>query len=126
MGTVLFVSLCISAAEALVPMPGEKAPVYPSSLTVKRSAAQDYLGPLFRWYGQTSQEKSIHRCPFLISCSVYARRAIQEKGFLWGTVLFIDRYFYRENQEAYKHYLRVERKGRILLDDSSFLNGESQ
>jgi hypothetical protein len=48
--------------------------------------------------------KSIARCPYLCTCSAFARRAIEVHGFVLGLVLFVDRFFYRENRQLVQHY----------------------
>ena len=48
--------------------------------------------------------KSIARCPFLCTCSAFARQAIETHGLVVGLVLFVDRFFYRENRQLVQHY----------------------
>jgi putative component of membrane protein insertase Oxa1/YidC/SpoIIIJ protein YidD len=62
--------------------------------------------------------QSIARCEFATSCSQFAHDAIDRRGFLVGMIVFIDRFFFRENQAAYDHYDWVLTPGgRIRLDD---------
>jgi hypothetical protein len=82
---------------------------------------------LIRFYQTDISPSSISRCPFLVSCSNFAMRAIQKYGFLPGTLLFIDRIYYRENSAAYLFYPK-KRDGRLILklDDTFFLDGEAR
>jgi len=71
------------------------------------------------FYQTNLSPKSISRCPFSLSCSRFAVESIKQRGPLFGACLFIDRYFYRENEEAYLHYGLVEvRDGTLKLDDA--------
>lgn len=63
---------------------------------------------------------SIQRCPFKISCSNFAKIAIKKHGVL-GILIFLDRYFFRENISAYINYNFVLTKGVLKLDDSFYL-----
>jgi hypothetical protein len=74
------------------------------------------------WYQHDVSPSSIDRCPFLISCSHYAQRAIAAYGFLKGLCLFIDRNLYRENMEMFRLYALIQKQnGTLKLDDSFFL-----
>ena len=76
---------------------------------------------MINWYQDEVSPNSIQRCIFNISCSNFAEIAISKYGLV-GLLFFIDRYFYRENSEAYIHYPRIIKKnGQIKLDDKEFL-----
>ena len=64
---------------------------------------------------------SIQRCPFKISCSNFAKIAIKKHGF-YGMLIFLDRYFFRENISAFKNYNFVLTKGVLKLDDTFYLH----
>ncbi len=105
--------------------PGEeRIPFQPSVSTV-----QEPQGLLLTWFDRAIEyyqkkisPRSVSRCPFSVSCSHFASRVIHRHG-LYGIALFVDRYFYRENGEAYAHYPLVETSRRTLkLDDSFFLD----
>lgn len=73
------------------------------------------------FYQKNIAQRSIHRCPFKTSCSVFAKTAISRYGIV-GLAMFLDRYYFRENKFAFLHYKRIEEKNGILkLDDSPFL-----
>lgn len=73
------------------------------------------------FYQKNIAQRSIHRCPFKISCSAFAKTAISQYGIV-GLAMFLDRYYFRENKLAFIYYKRVEEKNGILkLDDSPFL-----
>lgn len=74
-----------------------------------------------KYYQSSLSVKSVSRCPFEISCSNFALHAVQRYGVA-GIPLIIDRYFYRENVEAFSLYKRtVSRNGVVKLDDALFL-----
>ena len=76
---------------------------------------------LISFYQTNISPQSISRCPFKISCSMFAQKAIERYG-IFGVAMFIDRYYYRENHEAFAHYkLVVTDQGILKLDDALFL-----
>lgn len=73
-------------------------------------------------YRQSSDRDSIHRCLFHVSCSHFAQAAVERQGLIVGAVMFIDRYFYRENQAARALYPLVgEDDGTYRLSDATFV-----
>lgn len=78
------------------------------------------------WYQHDISPSSIDRCPFLISCSNYARKAIATHGLLKGLCLFIDRNLYRENIEMFRLYTLIQKQNGILKLDDSFFLAEDQ
>ena len=80
---------------------------------------------IYDLYQTKVSDKSIHRCPFYTSCSRFYSIALREYGCLWGSIMFIDRYFYRENKAAYKYYdFKSRDDGVLKLDDDYFLYGK--
>lgn len=66
--------------------------------------------------------RSVKRCPFYVSCSDFARLAVQRCGPIAGTAMFIDRNLYREHPMASAYYpLREDAAGALKLDDGFFL-----
>ena len=61
--------------------------------------------------------KTIHRCPFEVSCSHFLTASIKNHGPLKGTALFLDRYFYRENMDIPSHYEAVVKNNRLVYND---------
>lgn len=85
------------------------------------SLLTEVSGLLISFYQTEISPQSISRCPFKISCSSFAKSAIEEYG-LFGLAMFIDRYYYRENHEVFAHYrLVVSKQGILKLDDAPFL-----
>ena len=81
----------------------------------------DIANSLISFYKKDISNGSISRCPFVISCSSFCKEALNSYG-IWGLVLFIDRYFYRENFDAFSHYKLIGTKSGVLkLDDTLFL-----
>ena len=83
---------------------------------------QEPVVDLIRFYQEKIAPHTIARCPFVISCSNFAARAIEEKGLAFGICIFVDRYYYRENAAAFQLYGLVTTDGAILkIDDSEYL-----
>jgi len=78
---------------------------------------------LIHLYQNHAAPNSISRCPFVISCSHFADRAL-EKYNLLGIPVFIDRFFYRENNELFGRYPKVLLKNKPRYNDSFYLTGE--
>ena len=74
-------------------------------------------------YQTQASPNSISRCPFVISCSHYADKALDKYG-LFGVPVFIDRFFYRESAELFELYPKVFMNHRPKYDDSFYLTGE--
>jgi hypothetical protein len=61
---------------------------------------------------------SIARCRFARSCSRFAARSVEDEGAIVGLLLFWDRFFYRENDDAFRQYRWVRTPGgAVRLDD---------
>lgn len=82
--------------------------------------------PAIHFYRRRIAVQSIDRCPFHISCSNFAERAVERFGLVRGVALFIDRHYFREHSGALHLYpLREARRNdriRLKLDDSFFLS----
>jgi putative component of membrane protein insertase Oxa1/YidC/SpoIIIJ protein YidD len=73
------------------------------------------------YYQEKISPQSISRCPFEISCSNFAKKAIEKKG-VFGLIIFLNRYYFRENAECFSKYKIVQtQEGILKLDDASFL-----
>jgi len=85
-----------------------------------------FIRKMISLYQHQSTENTISRCPFYISCSSFALKSVKEHGIFLGSLLFIDRFFYRENSSIYKHYNFKRRDNSVLkLNDRYFLYGDS-
>ncbi len=62
------------------------------------------------------------RCPFHISCSSFTLKKITENGLIFGTVISIDRLFFRENPMSFKIYPFIKNNRIYKLDDSFFID----
>ena len=72
---------------------------------------------LIGFYQSNLSTRSISRCPFQISCSVFTKEAIRKKGILLGTSMFIDRFYFREHSYSARHYeLRTGASGKLKLE----------
>lgn len=83
----------------------------------------DYISLVaISFYQSSVSDKSVSRCPFEISCSRFAVKAI-EKYSLLGYPIFIDRYFFRENASAFSLYTKkLTNNGIVKLDDKIYLS----
>ncbi|GEM_PF-4132494 len=73
-------------------------------------------------YRANASETTVHRCPFHTSCSHFISDSLNKKGIIVGTLASIDRYFFRENLDAYNHYpLLNNPNGEIKINDDAFL-----
>ena len=79
---------------------------------------------LVHWYQRRIAPRSVSRCPFAVSCSSFAARAVREQGALAGMCRFIDRNLYRENPGMTRYYDWIELPdGSLRLDDTFYLDG---
>lgn len=117
------------AAVFVLPLAAEDAPwdydqppgPTPSS-AAPPSLAVDLYRTLVEAYRDNKETTSIHRCLFDVSCSHFAERAITNRGVLVGSILFVDRYFFRENFSAWQYYPKFkDADGDYRLNDSYFL-----
>lgn len=98
--------------------PGETAPLLLSSAVTEPSVADR----LVDFYQNVLKYNTIHRCLFYTTCSYFAKKQIEKRGWILGTLYFIDRYFYRENLSAFALYPLIQNKdGVYKLDDDYFL-----
>ncbi len=129
----LLLQAAILPAQVPVPQPDgwepdAAAPAVAQGMPDKAEATVDagLAGTLIRFYQTDISPNSISRCPFLVSCSNFALRAIESHGVVAGTLLFIDRIYFRENPDAHLFY-PMKRDARLFprLDDTFFLDGEA-
>jgi hypothetical protein len=80
---------------------------------------------LFRAFIDLYQKKvstnSVQRCPFTLSCSQYAMHALEHYDIL-GIPLFIDRFFFRENESLLDNYIIRKWDRKTTFDDSFYLH----
>lgn len=78
---------------------------------------------LIKYYQDRVSTKSIHRCPFHLTCSNFALKSIKQYGLFSGSIRFIDRYYFREHTRAKRYYpLIFDNDGVTKLDDYFFLD----
>lgn len=76
-----------------------------------------FLDQATQAYQTKISSKTIHRCPFEISCSRFLRISVEKHGTVKGFALFLDRYFYRENAAIPQNYETVVRNNRVVYRD---------
>jgi hypothetical protein len=97
-------------------------PPPPPAAEKPRSLLGDVFEGLVTAYRKNEAATTIRRCSFQVTCSLFAEKAVSRYGFVIGGVLFVDRYFYRENQDSRNHYPLIgEPDGTYRLDDSPFV-----
>ena len=112
-----------------VPWEPEDLPVAEAASWTEPLQKPALLKPLaqsaIQFYRRRIAIESTDRCPFHISCSRFAEKAVQRFGFVRGIALFIDRHFFREHVGARQYYsLRealVNNRITLKLDDSFYL-----
>lgn len=113
--------LCAAAEDAPWDFGSPQAPVTTEGAR-PGSLGSAVLGVLVNLYRDNKENTSIHRCIFHISCSHFAQSAVEKRGVVLGGIMFIDRYFYRENNDARLFYpLEHEPNGTFRLNDGPFL-----
>jgi len=115
-------------SQTSMPEPWESGEGIPNLLQKKYDVQQphsplDYISTVaISFYQSSISDKSVSRCPFEISCSRFARTAI-EKYSLLGYAIFVDRYFFRENAGAFSLYTKkLTANGIVKLDDKIYLS----
>jgi len=83
------------------------------------SSVQEYsfLTHANQVYQSKVGSKTIHRCPFEISCSKFLRISVEKHGAVKGFTLFLDRYFYRENTMIPHNYEAVVKNNKVVYRD---------
>ena len=84
---------------------------------IDQEQPDSFLAKANKKYQSIIGSKTIHRCPFEISCSHFLTISIKNHGTIKGTALFLDRYFYRENAFIPTHYEAVIKDNRVVYRD---------
>lgn len=91
--------------------------LYSQAQDSSRVQEDSFLANANQAYQSKVGSKTIHRCPFEISCSKYLRISIEKHGAVKGFALFLDRYFYRENTMIPHNYEAVVRNNKVVYRD---------
>ncbi len=84
---------------------------------IEQKQQDSFLTKANNKYQSIIGSKTIHRCPFEISCSHFLTISIKNHGTIKGTALFLDRYFFRENAFIPTHYEAVIKDNRVVYRD---------
>ena len=76
-------------------------PVSGSSLNVL------FYGPVHFYREHLSKKRTAH-CPCYPSCSKFAVDSFKKYGFFFGSLMTVDRMFYRENSSMSRYYLAIK------------------
>lgn len=94
---------------------------YFSNASPPKSIFLEATNYLISFYKKDISTGSVNRCPFAISCSSFLKKALKDQS-IFGLFMFFDRYFYRENLDAFSHYKLIQTNyGVLKLDDGLFL-----
>lgn len=103
--------------------PYEAEDLGPQAPTADPSVAMGPLSELalaaIRYYQVHIGPTSVSRCPYLVSCSVFAYDQVYRLGF-FGIPAVIDRIFYRENIDTFRHYPSYILPSGLVRHDDSF------
>ena len=88
-----------------------------STTTVSVGQA-DLVEKADHFYQERIGEKTIHRCPFNVSCSQFFKSSLKKYGMIKGLALFLDRYFYRENISIPSNYAKLNKGNRVVYEDA--------
>ena len=64
--------------------------------------------PMITLYRQLISRRDGPRCLFSPTCSEFCNQALSRYGFLWGTLMTIDRLFYRERPGSMRYYRFID------------------
>jgi len=93
-----------------------------NKIIIRNNLFDDLINASINIYQEKQSDKSIHRCAFYTSCSLFLTKAIKLHGFPVGILMFFDRYFFRENKQSFSLYsLKKRSDGVYKLDDEYFL-----
>lgn len=121
----LALAFALSLALSIEPARAQEEPFEPGDLASEPFVEEapryrpvtDTLLAMVSLYREEVGPRSVRRCPFVVSCSTLAETELKERGLL-GLLVFLDRFFYRENLAARHHYPRRRAPdGALLLDD---------
>lgn len=130
---VVLPRICLSSEHSSTldePWEPEDLPVAESASWTGPPQQPSLLKPLaqsaIHFYRRRIAGQSTDRCPFHISCSHFAEKAVERFGFVRGVALFIDRHYFREHAGAPHLYpLRetwINNRIKLKLDDSFYLS----
>jgi putative component of membrane protein insertase Oxa1/YidC/SpoIIIJ protein YidD len=69
------------------------------------------LQKAIRFYQENISTHDGAQCLYYPTCSAFYREAVREYGFIWGTLMIIDRMVYREDPGSMQHYEYIEERG---------------
>ena len=92
-------------------------PVYSQENDSDSAKEESFLEDAEQAYQSKIGSKTIHRCPFETSCSQFLLISVEEHGKLKGFALFLDRYFYRENNMIPQNYEAVRKDNKVVYRD---------
>ena len=64
-----------------------------------------------RFYQEHISSHDGARCLYYPTCSAFYREAVKQYGFVWGSIMVIDRMVYREDPASMRYYDLIEDRG---------------
>ena len=77
----------------------------------EKSAVKNPVQNIITFYQNNISPYDGPRCMLTPTCSQFYKEAHSQYGFIWGTLMTIDRLFYREGQSSLKYYRYNSSKG---------------
>jgi len=63
-----------------------------------------------RFYQENISQHDGARCLYYPTCSAFYREAVKQYGFVWGSIMVVDRMVYREDPASMRHYDLIEER----------------
>lgn len=63
-----------------------------------------------RFYQENISQHDGARCLYYPTCSAFYREAVKQYGFIWGSIMVVDRMVYREDPASMVHYDLMEER----------------
>lgn len=83
---------------------------YDVLVDVEKGGSESALQKAITFYQRYISPHDDARCLYYPTCSQFYKIALNKYGFLWGSLMVIDRLFYRENEFSMKYYIFLQDK----------------
>ena len=64
-----------------------------------------------RFYQENISQHDGARCLYYPTCSAFYREAVKQYGFIWGSIMVVDRMVYREDPASMRYYDLIDERG---------------
>lgn len=83
-------------------------------LIVSKDSQKPFAYKLTTFYQKRISPHDGAKCLYYPTCSEFYKKALSSYGFFWGTVMTVDRLFYREGIRSMKYYQYIAEKERYF------------